>query len=40
MSLRRTRADRPDLFARFAPRDKQDRLLLARLEQPEGNGDR
>ena len=40
MSLRRTRADRPDLFARFAPRDKQDRHLLARLEQPEENGDR
>ena len=38
--LRRTQCDRPDSAPRFAPRDKQDRHLLARLEQPEENGDR
>ena len=33
MSLRRTRADRPDLFARFQPQDKRDRKILERMAQ-------
>jgi tRNA (guanine37-N1)-methyltransferase len=33
MSLRRTRLDRPDLFARFVPADKTDRKILQELEQ-------
>lgn len=32
MSLRRTRRDRPDLFAAFSPADKLDRKLLAELD--------
>lgn len=32
MSLRRTRRDRPDLFAAFSPVDKLDRKLLAELD--------
>lgn len=31
MSLRRTMQDRPDLFSRFTPRDKQDQKILAEL---------
>lgn len=33
MSLLRTRRDRPDLYAAFRPRDKQDRKILAEIEQ-------
>ena len=33
MSLARTKADRPDLFARFAPQDKTDQKILAELEE-------
>ncbi|MBS5280741.1 MAG: tRNA (guanosine(37)-N1)-methyltransferase TrmD, partial [Butyricicoccus pullicaecorum] len=29
MSLKRTRRDRPDLFAQWAPQDKQDKKILA-----------
>ena len=32
MSLKRTKHDRPDLFAAFEPQDKQDRKILAELE--------
>ena len=32
MSLKRTKRDRPDLFAAFEPQDKQDRKILAELE--------
>ncbi|MGN1008340.1 MAG: tRNA (guanosine(37)-N1)-methyltransferase TrmD [Butyricicoccus sp.] len=32
MSLKRTRRDRPDLFAQFVPQDKQDRKILAEIE--------
>ena len=37
MSLRRTKADRPDLFARFQPKDKQDKKILGRILQ-DGDG--
>ena len=37
MSLRRTKADRPDLFARFRPKDKQDKKILGRILQ-DGDG--
>ena len=33
MSLKRTRSDRPDLFARFEPQSKDDRKILAELEE-------
>lgn len=33
MSLRRTRADRPDLFAQFVPKDKKDKKILDRVNQ-------
>ncbi len=36
MSLRRTRADRPDLYAAFTPQDKRDRRLLEQLENEGG----
>ena len=36
MSLRRTKADRPDLYARFVPRDKQDQKILDKIEKPDG----
>ena len=36
MSLRRTRAGRPDLFSRFEPKDKQDRKILERMRQEDG----
>lgn len=32
MSLKRTRRDRPDLYAAFQPQDKQDRKILAEIE--------
>lgn len=32
MSLKRTKLDRPDLFAAFQPVDKQDRKILAEIE--------
>ena len=32
MSLLRTKTDRPDLFARFVPRDKQDKKLLDEIK--------
>ena len=35
MSLRRTKADRPDLFAQFTPRDKRDQKILARMAEEE-----
>ena len=35
MSLARTRRDRPDLFAAFSPRDKQDQKLLDELQAEE-----
>lgn len=35
MSLRRTKQDRPDLFAHFIPRDKTDQKLLRRIEEDE-----
>ena len=35
MSLKRTRRDRPDLFAQFVPQDKQDRKILAEIEAEE-----
>lgn len=35
MSLRRTKADRPDLYARFTPRTAQDEMLLRKLEAPD-----
>lgn len=31
MSLKRTRRDRPDLFAQWAPQDKQDKKILAEI---------
>lgn len=31
MSLKRTRRDRPDLFAQWTPQDKQDRKILAEI---------
>ncbi len=37
MSLRRTRDDRPDLFAEFVPRDKADRRILDELAQEAAN---
>ena len=36
MSLRRTKADRPDLYAQFTPRDKQDKKILDKIEKPDG----
>ena len=36
MSLRRTKADRPDLFEQFEPKDKQDRKILERIRQEDG----
>ena len=33
MSLKRTKRDRPDLFANFQPQDKQDIKILAELEE-------
>ena len=36
MSLRRTKADRPDLYAHFVPRDKQDKKILDKIEKPDG----
>ncbi len=33
MSLKRTRRDRPDLFAAFQPQDKQDTKILTELEK-------
>ena len=36
MSLRRTKADRPDLFAQFEPKDRQDRKILERIRQEDG----
>ncbi|MGM9648647.1 MAG: tRNA (guanosine(37)-N1)-methyltransferase TrmD [Butyricicoccaceae bacterium] len=33
MSLKRTKHDRPDLFANFQPQDKQDIKILAELEE-------
>lgn len=35
MSLKRTKRDRPDLFAAFKPADKQERKLLAEIEAEE-----
>ena len=35
MSIKRTKKDRPDLFAAFVPTDKQDRKILAELEAEE-----
>lgn len=35
MSIKRTKQDRPDLFANFTPADKQDRKILAELEAEE-----
>ena len=35
MSLKRTRQDRPDLFAAFKPADKQERKILAEIEAEE-----
>ena len=35
ISLRRTKADRPDLYARFTPRTAQDEMLLRKLEAPD-----
>lgn len=35
MSLKRTKRDRPDLFAGFVPQDKQDRKILAEIEAEE-----
>ena len=36
MSLRRTKTDRPDLYAQFVPRDKQDKKILDKIEKPDG----
>ena len=33
MSLRRTKKDRPDLFAKFEPQDKRDRKILEKIRQ-------
>lgn len=33
MSLKRTMQDRPDLFAKFVPQDKQDQKILQELQQ-------
>ena len=35
MSLKRTKRDRPDLFAAFKPADKQERKILAEIEAEE-----
>ena len=32
MSLRRTKKDRPDLFAKFEPQDKRDRKILEKIK--------
>lgn len=38
MSLKRTKADRPDLFARFEPQDKTDLKILEELKREEDAG--
>lgn len=38
MSLKRTRRDRPDLFAQWAPQDKQDKKILAEILAEEQEG--
>ena len=35
MSLRRTKKDRPDLFARFEPQDKRDKKILDKMNSDE-----
>ena len=35
MSLRRTKKDRPDLFARFQPQDKRDKKILDKINSDE-----
>ena len=39
MSLRRTKKDRPDLFAKFEPQDKRDRKILEKIRHDGGRGD-
>lgn len=38
LSLARTKQNRPDLFARFVPQDRQDEQLLLELAQEESQG--
>lgn len=35
MSLRRTKKDRPDLFAQFQPQDKRDKKILDKIHSDE-----
>ena len=35
MSLRRTKKDRPDLFARFEPQNKRDKKILDKIHSDE-----
>ncbi|MGN1031196.1 MAG: tRNA (guanosine(37)-N1)-methyltransferase TrmD [Butyricicoccaceae bacterium] len=37
MSLKRTKRDRPDLFAKFEPQDKQDVKILSELDEENGS---